>query len=222
MNRQSADDTTTVMLGHFDLSHWKFCLQTAAMSQIKREKTVVLRQSLALLKPWTLLGKSTDNLVVQRVSAEAAQYVDAIKLGVSAAYSGFTATEEVVFLAESLPSNDPADLQRYLECPSTDSPATALNTLNTLPQDLQEVIEVLVRFADNTSDFAVWWDWVKIESDPQISNQPMEFRLDFLRDKNVINRSRELRSQYTDYVQMVGETEDTDPHFFQRPQSKKK
>ncbi|KAF8153803.1 hypothetical protein B0H34DRAFT_67149 [Crassisporium funariophilum] len=74
----------------------------------------ITRQSLALLKPWTLLGNSTDNLVVQRVSAEAAQYVDAIKLGVSAAYSGFTVTEEVIFLAECLPCNDSADLQRYL------------------------------------------------------------------------------------------------------------
>lgn len=35
-------------------------------------------------------------------------------MGVSAAYSGFTVTEEVLFLASALPIEDHEDLQQYL------------------------------------------------------------------------------------------------------------
>ncbi|KAF8153797.1 hypothetical protein B0H34DRAFT_66877 [Crassisporium funariophilum] len=71
-------------------------------------------QSLALLTPWVLLGESTKNSAVRRVSAAATKYIAAIKLGVSAAYTGFAVTQNIMFLTKSDLMMDEKELQHYL------------------------------------------------------------------------------------------------------------
>ncbi|KAF8870899.1 hypothetical protein CPB84DRAFT_1905732 [Gymnopilus junonius] len=213
------------------------------------------KQSLALLKPWTHLKSSPNDALGQKIAQQATKYTAAIQAGVSASYSGFTVTEEVLFLANVLPVEDQQDLQQYLvgmmelakEARDNANKAyeafrnvrkeiftlasqvelsahggnfgegsqTANSTRKGLPKYHRNDLEVLVEFSEHISAFANWWDWVKIESDPSTSkDQPISFQIDSLRDPEVVKRWNHLRSQYTAYVQMIGEIEDTDPEFF--------
>jgi len=57
---------------------------------------------------------SQQDIIVKEIALQASKYVGAIQAGVSAAYSGFTVTEEVLFLASLDSVEDEEDLHQYL------------------------------------------------------------------------------------------------------------
>ncbi|KAF4623298.1 hypothetical protein D9613_002301 [Agrocybe pediades] len=81
----------------------------------------VTRESLALLKPWTVVKPSSDppkteqDTLVKGIALQASKYVAAIQMGVAAAYSGFTVTEEVLFLADLDTVEEEEDILQYLK-----------------------------------------------------------------------------------------------------------
>ncbi|PPQ82779.1 hypothetical protein CVT25_009274 [Psilocybe cyanescens] len=211
------------------------------------------RQSLELLRPWTLLAPSPSNPLVSEIVSKAAKYVSAVQMGVSAAYSGFTVTEEVLFLASALPIEDRDDLQQYLfgmmdlarearenannafqafrnvrveiiepisklteQLKASQKPDGQSHSTSDFPKYNKAELDVLVKFSEYISNYANWWDWIKIETDPSPSTKdlPVAFQLDSLTDPEAVKRWKHLRSQYTAYVQVIGELEDADPEFF--------
>ncbi|KAF9555965.1 hypothetical protein CPC08DRAFT_109611 [Agrocybe pediades] len=86
-----------------------------------RQLIEITRESLALLKPWTVVKPSSDppkteqDTLVKGIALQASKYVAAIQMGVAAAYSGFTVTEEVLFLADLDTVEEEEDILQYLK-----------------------------------------------------------------------------------------------------------
>ncbi|KDR78066.1 hypothetical protein GALMADRAFT_1299497 [Galerina marginata CBS 339.88] len=199
--------------------------------------------ALKLLRPWCELESDYSSNALNSIKCQAQAYVKAIDFSIISAQHGFTIAEEVLSFTSFMDEGTEVERQEYLIgmldiarrgehnavrshnsfrdvrikvyklIQDAAEEQTRLGKMSEL-DDLKEGVLVLESFSRCLSFYTSWWSVMKMTHTGNADRLArVVFKYDSLRYRDVIDKWRDVRRQYVDYINKIMAIQDADPQF---------